>query len=346
MNICVMKFSSKFAKTLTVLLLPFTVLWGQQPLIAVPEFRNETGGHATRIAPGRYQERIVRTGREQRREDFVEDGRRVQTDSTRDVHDTQVERVVEYLPGDNQLPASAGLIAADELSMALTNSGHFRVFGRSTTSINMRQQERLFAGGGGAVDPNAAVLANLRDQEVTYLVLGRLSRYRIDQTSGVAYGVEINRTTARVTMDLKVIAVDTGEVVWHGAPSEAVHIRMLGDTQTTTMYDWEPVVREAIRKASDRMIREIGERTGAQLPRDQQEITMQVLSDPEGADILVNGIYRGNTPSSVTLPDEQVTMRLELSGYQPWERVLRPSADGRISPRLQPMPEAPPARAD
>lgn len=66
-------------------------------------------------------------------------------------------------------------------------------------------------------------------------------------------------------------------------------------------------------------------------------VEVMVDSDPPGADVLVDGIFRGTTPCTLRLPSRRLPLRLELPGHQAWERVLIPEAGMRIKP---PLPKA------
>lgn len=67
-------------------------------------------------------------------------------------------------------------------------------------------------------------------------------------------------------------------------------------------------------------------------------VSFVVASEPHGADVLVDGVFKGNTPMTLELPAEEVELRIERAGYQPWSRKLVPSATLQIKPLLTPKP--------
>ncbi len=79
-------------------------------------------------------------------------------------------------------------------------------------------------------------------------------------------------------------------------------------------------------------------------PVQDSEPEVQVLIDvafdsiPPNADIIVDGLFRGNTPTVVPLPMRELTIRVQRQGYQPWEMRLTPATDMRIQPALEPLP--------
>ncbi|TVR44938.1 MAG: PEGA domain-containing protein [Planctomycetota bacterium] len=72
-------------------------------------------------------------------------------------------------------------------------------------------------------------------------------------------------------------------------------------------------------------------------------IDVTISSIPENADIFVDGIFRGNTPTVVPLPVKMMNIRIERAGFKPWEREVRPSPEMRIQPALQPLAGSAPA---
>jgi PEGA domain len=56
-----------------------------------------------------------------------------------------------------------------------------------------------------------------------------------------------------------------------------------------------------------------------------------VRSTPDGADILLDGKFAGNTPSTVRIKAGDHTVRIELKGFTAWEKSLTVSADAQIT---------------
>ncbi len=80
-------------------------------------------------------------------------------------------------------------------------------------------------------------------------------------------------------------------------------------------------------------------------PATAKTVSQLIESDPAGADVLVDGKFRGNTPLTLDLPAQEVKLRIELAGRQAWERTIVPAADLRLRPQLQPVASTPSAPA-
>ena len=54
-----------------------------------------------------------------------------------------------------------------------------------------------------------------------------------------------------------------------------------------------------------------------------------ITSEPLGAEIEIDGVFYGNTPAELPLPEGEKAIRLTLKGFQPWERKLQVLHGGR-----------------
>jgi hypothetical protein len=82
-------------------------------------------------------------------------------------------------------------------------------------------------------------------------------------------------------------------------------------------------------------------------PAPTGEATAEISSNPSGADIEIDGIFVGNTPSSLAIAAGQHAVRVSKNGYKQWERTLRSSTGSiKIAAVLEPMPTPPAVTAD
>ena len=58
---------------------------------------------------------------------------------------------------------------------------------------------------------------------------------------------------------------------------------------------------------------------------------ISVKSAPDGAEILVDGKFVGNTPSTLQLKFGEHTISVKKAGYVLWERTITLSAGGNIT---------------
>jgi len=67
--------------------------------------------------------------------------------------------------------------------------------------------------------------------------------------------------------------------------------------------------------------------------------SVEISSDPSGADIEIDGNFVGSTPSPVGLVAGQHTLRVSKNGYKRWERTLQSSTGNiKVVAALEPLP--------
>ena len=72
-------------------------------------------------------------------------------------------------------------------------------------------------------------------------------------------------------------------------------------------------------------------RSANQLPANAEMVKVNVSSTPDGADIMVDRKFVGNTPSSLKLTSGPYKIIVKLSGYSDWERELTVMKDSQVA---------------
>lgn len=63
-------------------------------------------------------------------------------------------------------------------------------------------------------------------------------------------------------------------------------------------------------------------------------IEMAVESTPEGADIVLDGTFVGNTPANIKASKGCHVLRIERQGFVSWERTIEASTGLKVAPHL------------
>jgi hypothetical protein len=71
---------------------------------------------------------------------------------------------------------------------------------------------------------------------------------------------------------------------------------------------------------------------GPASPAEKQDPSTVVLkSDPEGAEIIIDGKFFGNTPSTLQLPPGDHLFSMERAGYQLWQKAITVTSGGIVT---------------
>lgn len=273
-----------------------------RPVVAVPLFVNATNGVIHRIRPGTYRE------------------------------DARLK--IEYAPGEWTLPRVAAQVATDATSAALADIGEWMVF-PGTSPVIREIDTRSILANEKPTKGAAIVYEKLREANVSYLLLGRINQFRVDEVHGEYYGVRLWQVETSVSMDIQLIDTKSGALVVGRQMSKKVVKNIPeGVTYVSSVYNWE----EALREAVNQVIPEILPSTqGNTTPRRRQSptVTIRISSMPEGADVEFNGGFVGNTPCQVSLPAEKGVLTISLGGYEKWSKQIVPNETLKINPTLR-----------
>jgi hypothetical protein len=69
----------------------------------------------------------------------------------------------------------------------------------------------------------------------------------------------------------------------------------------------------------------------AEPAKSEEPGSLLVKSNPEGAEILVNGKYSGNTPSTLRLPPGEYSLAVRKAGFADWRRTMTVSANAQLT---------------
>jgi len=312
--------------------------------IAVLDFDNRTGPSGQRIVPGIYFDQQDKRGFENTAETYVQDGKKVQRVRQEDIYKGEVNRLTEISPGQWTLPASANAIAADELSASLSELPDYSIM----------RSKRI-----ADPDDTANLIKYYRKDNARYIITGSLSNYRIDRKTINAYGIDRTTATTTITIDVKVIDTQTGKIVYQDSPTQVITTAIPGEVSDfSEVYDWQGILRTVVRNASGNMIIALTRLNPYQLnvtpgstyvPPSKATYTLaerelanpiptvviKIDSTPQGADILLDGVFVGNTPAQIKVSEGEKKLTLKLRGYTPWENTIFATHTFTAKPKLQ-----------
>ena len=191
----------------------------------------------------------------------------------------------------------------------------------------------------GSDDPRwqqGAVLGEARGADMVFLT--RVTNVVIDPPSDL---------NPKVEATVRVEAIDAqGKVFWF---KEAVG-RVANETSPKFMGpDKEPVAQAVWAGCAKALsaVKTMLDNSGMWVePKDPTKVgpaepgvlvDVAINSTPPNADILVDGIFRGTTPTVVPLSVKKIKLRIQRQGYQVWEMDVEPTSGMNINPALEPL---------
>jgi curli biogenesis system outer membrane secretion channel CsgG len=230
-----------------------------------------------------------------------------------------------------------GRVAHDVINTYLVGLPGVSVVTRDKLASVLKEKE-LAASGLVGDRAKSTQLAGLLGAD--YMVTGSVLQYATEQRRFANFGVNTLTIFHRMKVSLQV--VDLGSAKMSFAKTYDLEFR---DTSGQGNYAGgyylsgreRDLLDGLVQQASADLQKAVVARTGA--GGAGKLVKIPVTSTPPGADIEVNGLYVGSTPADIELEEGVQSLKVNLSGYRPWERKVKVSADLKVAAALAPLPD-------
>jgi hypothetical protein len=206
---------------------------------------------------------------------------------------------------------------ADSLFTRLARTGTLTLVEREKIGAILREQH---LGHSGAVDMTTAPhLGELLGAE--YIVTGSIENLGKGCKKFQGYGVTTEECTYSASVAVKVIDATSGAVVYSDRSSSS---------RTTKGSNYLPPGGVSYRALLDEAMQRLAAGTSRSLAttvsatrQARAKIALPVDSDPRGADVELDGLFLGNTPTTLLVREGVHFIRISLQGYAVWEKRVK-----------------------
>lgn len=170
----------------------------------------------------------------------------------------------------------------------------------------------------------------------TLAVQTAANNWHLQTSNKNAYTLAFNTATVRTSVgfDMSVACVDLGgrktRVTVHPQrrASRELFSWKEGNLISDTFLDKLAV---AVRRAPAALRQRASTPAAASRAQPDDRARVQIKSAPAGADILVDGLFVGNTPSELRLTAGEHSIKVQKPGFHDWERNMTVIAGGSIT---------------
>ncbi|TCL76408.1 curli biogenesis system outer membrane secretion channel CsgG [Hydrogenispora ethanolica] len=221
----------------------------------------------------------------------------------------------KYLP-------NIGTAANEVLGTLLYQTDKFAVVERAKLASIMEEHHLSMS---GLVNSESSALQIGKLLSADYLVTGSIVSYEQNVQRVQAYGITTEQITADITVNIKVLNVNTGKLEF--AIFTPAQTKMLNTSGAANLSTGN--TRELLSKALTAAVDKLVTRIEASQPKLPEKALVHFDSNPSGAEVEIDQVYYGNTPIAVPLNPGVHEVRISLAGYAPWIRMIH-AAEGAI----------------
>jgi hypothetical protein len=202
------------------------------------------------------------------------------------------------------------------ISDLLVNTRRFDVYERATLDALMKEQGLQAS---GIADPKSAVaLGKLAG--VQYIMVGTAMDYGREQRVVGGHGYESRSTLLWLTVGIKVIAVQTGKIVF--SKTESVELPVM-ETQTVRVEGAAYEIK-LMEKAASILVEALvaDEQFRGATQAGEELVPITIASEPTNAEIEIDGVFYGNTGLEIKAPPGLRQVTVSIAGYEPWSKKM------------------------
>lgn len=173
--------------------------------------------------------------------------------------------------------------------------------------------------------------------EADALVAGSVNRYDVERRTFKGYNTTAATDTYRMSITLQVIQVDTGVVKF----SKTYDVERKTSYAQATSAPREPLSRESelLEVLLENQAREEVQQALRELASGLEKgrlLAVPIVTVPEGAEVVVGGIFQGTTPVTVQLMMGVHEIEIRKAGYALWRKRVKVEPDFRLDVHLSP----------
>jgi hypothetical protein len=169
------------------------------------------------------------------------------------------------------------------------------------------------------------------------LLTGSVLSYDVERRTFEGYGTSALQDIFRMEISLQLLDVPTGQVRF----SKTFNVERVKEYPKETSAPRESIDRKsellrALLDLAQNDVRGALMQVAGGLEKAGQFIEVPVFTSPAGADIIVNGLYLGKTPKTLSLTQSSHEIELAMPGYESWHRRIKVQTGMRIDASLAP----------
>lgn len=255
------------------------------------------------------------------------------------VLDEKAAGSVAILPFNNAAGNAQGQAVAESaaptLVVLLAEHGDVQVVERD---ILRKILDEVSLGASGLVQGNSAVkMGQLLGAR--YLITGDVREANYTRETIKAYNINSIKDIYRVVILVRMVDAATGKVVTAKKAEEQYEEVITRFTDPRPGDRFTEIAETALKSVTPEIGAEIA-RIKSRAAADARKYVFKVDSQPEGADVEIDGLFEGNCPLETKLAPGVHEVKISLPGYELWEKKVRVSQDldKPIIARLRPKP--------
>lgn len=244
---------------------------------------------------------------------------------------TTTVAIVDFTNNSGKYLPQVGESASEILSVLLVQTKKFNVVERDKLRSIMEEQGLV---GSGLVDNSQSVIQIGKLLGADYIITGSIVSYGERSIRFQGYGINTEKIITEMTVSIKVLNVTNGRIEFASLLSDSVDQGGTGYLETNNNNTKRTLITNVLQSAVNQISENI-------LPEKEVLDTVEVsfISNPQGADLEIDGVYCGNTPLKLQLNPGIHRVTISLAEFNPWDKKINAYEGLEVKAVLERKPE-------
>jgi len=156
------------------------------------------------------------------------------------------------------------------------------------------------------------------------IVTGSIVRYDVERRTFEGYGTSALQDVFRMSISLQILHVETGRVQFskNFDVERTQQYPVAGSAPSQPIDRTSELLRALLDQAKGEMRNALSQ-VAAGGGEATKFIAVRVTSSPAGADVILDGVYLGPSPTTLTVTPDTHRLQLELAGHESWDRRVK-----------------------
>jgi curli biogenesis system outer membrane secretion channel CsgG len=207
-----------------------------------------------------------------------------------------------------------GEASTEILGTLLSQTDQFNVLERDKLEAIITEQGLTMSGLIDS-DKNAVQVGKLLG--ANYIITGSVVSLTTKNVKFKGYKIETEKIITEMTVNVKIINITTGKIEFASLfPAKEEVLNAAASTESSGTE------RNLLTTALKSAVTELVKKIDAKNIKNPQKIVVKFDSDPKGADLEIDGVFYGNTPTAVPLNPGLHEVIISLAGYESWTKKI------------------------
>lgn len=222
--------------------------------------------------------------------------------------------VVDFRDKSGQNLEDIGEAASEILGTLLSQTDKFNVLERDKLEAIIIEQGLTMS---GLVDSDKTTVQIGKLLGANYIITGSVVSLTNNTVRFKGYNIETEKVITEMSVNVKIINITTGKIEFASLfPAKEEVLNAAASTQSTG------IERTLLTNALKSAVKELVKKIDTKNIKNVEKIAVKFESNPTGADLEIDGVFYGNTPTSIPLNPGLHEIVVSLAGYETWSKKI------------------------